>query len=1052
MSVFGRSPDFEPGTNPIVRVEAGRLRRLLAQYRLEYGCQDELWITVPKGSYVPEFRINAPKHASELAMATETIVANGSDGQAFPAAPDAMSPQRRQVTILSCAIECSGAGESDPEAYRDGFRLFFDTMRRIAGRYGGAVDAHASDRLLVYFGWPTAVEDAAGRALTAAMELVSLYREDPGRERFGVRAGVVTGPVIAGDESEASASTMPTVVGEAPALAAWIMRQVPLNEVMVAESTRRIVCHSFEFVSSGMLGGQDGECVLLWKLIGIRARTSRFRAAAPSVEMPMVGRREELALLLRRWHITLAKEGQAIAVVGEAGIGKSKLVHTIIDRTDGALSFIFQCYPYHADSPLYPVAACIKDDQNNICKVIDQNEKSELINYFYSDHDGGTTDLSPIRRREFVFGLLAKIFVRLSESWPLILLFEDIHWSDPTTIEFLRHLGAVCRSERILIIISSRTIESIAALPDVTVLTLSRLAEGQSLSIIDRLSSAAPLPLDIRNRIVEKADGIPLYIEELTKSFLVPEGARTAAIPETLIDLLTAQMDRLGPARAVAQVAAVIGRAFNRELLAIVMNEPAKNVDLIVDQLMAADVVVARGYGAAQYLAFRHALLRDAAYGSMLSTNRQRWHARIAKVFEQDYPELIAAQPELVARHWTDARLPDRAIPLWLDAGKKASSRFANAEAISHFRAGIALLDDLPETVERHRLELELLTELALVLRVSRGYGHAELWDIYGRASKLCAELGDTEAYAKNVFGLWTFAAAHADWKTTDELAAKYASLAESQADDQLQVECWRLRGASAVYQGRFTEAYASLRKALDLYDPVRHHARLGYDPGPTSLAYLAWASLYVGRPEESISFALRALSWADTKKHAPTIALVLAWTMVPMASQEDFAGIVKNNERLAELCHENGFPHWKAFGAACAAWAGFRQTEDAELIPRILEAAEEFRFYWGPYLSPFFWLLAADAYRRAGLVERGLELVAAAIEFQKQHGEYLWEPEAHRTAALLYLSQEPPQTERTKHHLNQAISTSRARQAVFFERQAADFLALLSSKEEAAQ
>lgn len=1044
VSVFGRTPDFEPGTNPIVRVEAGRLRRLLAQYDAEYGQMDELSIAVPKGSYVPEFRLSVAQRSVEEAGVVP-VAAKGRE-----TAPSVSDAQCRQVTILSCTIECAGTHERDPEAYRDGFRLFHDTVRKVAGQYGGTVDAHASDRLLVYFGWPTAFEDSAGRALNAAIELASIYRERQGR--FGLRAGVVTGHVITDDEPEANALALPTVIGEAPALAARIMRQATLNDVIVAESTRRIVCPSFEFARSGALDSQGADGVPTWRLIGIRTQTSRFRAAARGMEMPIVGRREELALLLKRWHAALGKEGHAIAVIGEAGIGKSKLVHTLIDRTENtSLSFVFQCYPYHSDSPLYPVAACIRDNQNNIDKFIDLNEKNELIRYFDGTDDGRCKDLSPIRRRELVFGILVKIFVHISENFPLVLLFEDIQWSDPTTIEFLRYLRTACRTERILVILSSRTIHSIAALPDLTVLTLSRLGQSPSLSIIDRLAGTTRLPTATRNLIVEKADGIPLYVEELTKSFLVTETARSDAVPETLLDLLTAQMDRLGPARAVAQVAAVIGRAFSREQLSRVMSEPAEAIDQIIDQLIAADVIVSRGYGVGQYLAFRHALLRDAAYESMLSTCRQNWHARIAKVFERAYPDLAAAQPELVARHWTDAGMPDCAIPLWLDAGRKAASRFANTEALSHLRTGMVLLDDLPETIERHRLELELLTELALVLRVSRGYGHAELWDIYGRASKLCAELGDNEAYAKNVFGLWTFAAAHADWKTTDELAAKYAALAETLNDDQLQVECWRLRGASAVYQGRFAEAYAALRKTLDLYDPTRHHARLGYDPGPTALAYLAWASLYVGRPDESISFALRALSWANAKRHAPTIALVLAWTMLPMTSREDFGGIIQNNERLAELCDENGFPHWKAFGAACSAWARFRQTEDPEFIPPILAAAEEFRIYWGPYLSPFFWLLAADACRRAGQVEKGLGLVASALEFQKQHGEYLWEPEAHRTAALLYLSQRPPQTGPAKRHLNQAIDASRARQAVFFEKQAASFLSLLSSKEEAA-
>lgn len=1004
VEVFDKPIDFNPATNPIVRVEVGRLRRLLTQYQLETGADDDLVISIPKGSYIPDVRRKAP--AEPVAEAGTRAAGPG----VLPERPAAAIPdlQRRQVTVLVCGLECNPGNhadtELDPERYQEIFTVFFDSVTTISRHYAGTVEGQASDRLLIVFGWPEALENAAGRALTAAFEIVSFFRGVPDQEAFGVRVAVVTGQVIiqSATASGPAAGRAPSVVGEATALAGRMLPQVPLNGVLVAESARRIAGNAFEFVNAGLLDQRDGDG-LLWRLVGIRSSGNRFSASASNLQVPIVGRREELALLLRRWQFTQKGEGQTVTIVGEAGIGKSKLAHAFLDKAASAsIQVGLQCSPYHGDSPLYPLAACIAGDQGGLLSFMYPDEVSEVIAYIKGeDHPEGKSRYStPVGRRDHVFGLLSSILVRISALRPCIVLIEDAHWADPTTLEFIRHASAICKAERIMVVVTSRPVETgivPSRLTEATALNLSRLPQSYCLSIIDRLSALAPLSSWKRSLILDKADGIPLYIEELTKSLMAPDSQRSVLIPETLADLLTAQLDRLGPARTVAQVAAVIGREFSQHLLAAVLDRPESEIEAVLDQLRAADVIVAHGTGRPQSLAFRHALLRDAAYESLVARTRRHWHAQVAAVLQSTFPDVMLSQPELVARHWTGAGQVDAAVPFWFDAGRKAASRFANAEAISHFRAGLDLLRDQTDGRDRRREELSFLTELGLVLRVSRGYGHPELGQIYRRASELCSALGDVEALAKNIFGLWTFAAAHADWGTTEALVEEFTALSDRQDDDQLHVERWRLQGASAVYQGRFEAAATAFREALRRYDPVRHGARFGFDPGPTVLIYLSWAELHLGDVAEADASAARAVALAEEKGHAPTIALVMTWQILYLATKQNWEEVKRVGAALDALCAEKGFPHWSPFGKAFGLFAEFLDSKDPALIGAMLSAAEEFRDYWGGFLSPCFWITAAEASRIADDPEKARELLEAARCFQTTHGEYLWKDELNR-------------------------------------------------------
>ena len=621
--------------------------------------------------------------------------------------------------------------------------------------------------------------------------------------------------------------------------------------------------------------------------------------------------------------------------------------------------------------------------------------KRQLVNDYLNgklEEAGGYQNAAILR--DEVFDVFVELFSTISNEEELILIFEDLQWSDPTTIEFLKRLCSAYVEERILIIVSSRSTNAATFLPNAKILSLKNLSKQQSAEIIEHIANKMTITLsqNVREEIVGKADGIPLYIEELTKSFLSSPDGRF--IPSTLINLLTAQIDKLGSVRSFAQVAAVIGRTFDRTLLSEVMSLPQVRVDDGILCLLESDVLVERGFGDGRHLMFRHALLRDAAYESMTPQTRQQWHARVAAILEASHPDLVFSNPELIARHWQDANIQQKAVPLLLSAGQKEARRFANAEALNHLRKGLKLVRDMPASNEWCAYEAKFLVEIALLLRMSFGYGHAELGDICEYANTLSSKLGISEVQGDSIFGLWTFAASRADWKTAENLTSNYALLPQVQSNQNQQVECWRLKGTNAVYQGRFNEAFDCLKMAVDLYEPDSFDPKFGYDAKATSLTYLSWASLFGGRKDDCSDYIQNAINWADIKEHEPTIALVLAWTMLPMVSMRKFDEILQNNKRLVSLCEKNDLKHWKAFGAGCAAWARFSLSGDIKLIASIFEASDEFQTHWGTFLRPCFHLLVADAYLQIGQVDKAREFAELASAFQKEHGEFLLEDE----------------------------------------------------------
>ncbi|WP_163233913.1 AAA family ATPase [Caulobacter rhizosphaerae] len=1039
--VFGKSDDFEPGTSAVVRVEAGRLRRLLAQYDLEQGQEDLIELQVPKGAYLPTFRW---RNAVDTATAPVPIA---------EVAPTWLSQERRFVTALSCALSDESAAYALEGATLGVLEQLHEACARICLARGGEVDARAGDRLIVYFGWPVAQEDAPIQALNTALEMLAEAQRLAAGQPVALRIGVATSAVITRGGLGAEAGLRPAVIGEAPALATRMQQRAPANAVLVAESTRRLTGASFHFLPAGELTPPPA-AGLTWRLLGSRPVSTRFRARRhDGVAAQIVGRREERALVASRWRLSQAGEGQAVLVIGEAGMGKSRVAEAALDEIgSNALRLRVQCSPHHTNSALFPLVELLRGKLarwradgdarpplQRLLRRLGFNDPwdSALLGRLVSGGDGDIEDqLSASQRKEMTLKLLIRMGLALAQRRPVAILIEDVHWADPTTLELLQDVIEASASTPMLVLMTSRPEGAPGLLrsTNLTAVRLARLPREEANTLVQQLTIGTELPADARALILDRGEGIPLFLEELTRFVLSEDYAESAAmaVPESLSDLLAAQLDRLGPTRLVAQTASVIGRVFSRRMLALCAGRTEPELDASLDQLVAAGVLVRDRMDGDRTFAFRHALLRDAAYRSLLDPRRRDMHLKIAGVLLDTFPELVAERPEVVAHHLLEGGRSTDSVPFWSDAGRLAAARHALAEATANLRMALVALRASPEQDCREH-ELGLLLELGLTIRSAQGYVGEDLGEIYTRAQSLAEELDRPIRQLEVVYCLWTYEAGRGRWPRAQELAREFDARAQRlPPDEQIKLEALRLRGASDAFTGRFASARAHHERAVALYDPDRHGPRFGFDPGVVAAAYLSWTVWHLGDIEAARRFAAQALTGAQAKGHPPTLALVFAWIIFHALCDEDLSSVEHYNAQLQALCTERECRYWRPLGAGCAEWAGFSRDGDPRHIDRIVECSSLFE---ERYLTSVLLILGARMCLRSGDAQRGLELIAKARKFIQEHDERVWEAEALRVAAELLHQARPAAIDAAQALLHRSLEVARRQDAVMLEK-----------------
>jgi class 3 adenylate cyclase/tetratricopeptide (TPR) repeat protein len=960
----------------------------------------------------------------------------------------------------------------DPEEYREVVRVYQETCTEVIRRYDGQIAQHLGDGLLVYFGYPIAHEDDAQRAVRAGLEIVSSLQRfsspspfqgegrgegsvsvsssdaphpsplPSGAREIHVRIGIHTGLVVIGEIGSSEKREI-LALGETPNLAARLQALAEPDTVVISAATQRLVQGLFTYQD---LGPQELKGittpVTVYQVLGESGVQSRFEMAVQAGLTPLVGRDEELALLRRRWCQAQNGEGQVVLLSGESGIGKSRLVlelkQTIMQ--DGAIRIEFRCSPYHQNSAFYPLIEHVQrmlhfapgDTPQEKLQKLEQT----LTRYRFPQADTvpllaallslpQPTDLPPLtlspqQQKQKTLDVLVRWLFEEAERAAVCTVWEDLHWADPSTLEFL----TVCLDQ----VPTARMLKVLTFRPEFTPtwvsrshfshLMLSRLRRIQSSAIVEKISGEKALPVEVVQQIVAKTDGVPLFVEELTKSVIESEvavGARRAVplqipIPATLQDALMARLDRLGAAKELAQIGAVLGREFSYELLHAVSPVNEDTFQHGLRQLVEAELVYQSGVPPQARYLFKHALVQDTAYQSLLKNRRQQLHQQVARVLTEQFPEPVETQPELAAHHYTEAGLIEQAIPYWQQAGQRAVERSANVEAINHLTKGLELLKHLPETAECTPQELTLQTALGSALVVTKGLGAPEVRDAYNRAWQLCQQIGEPPQLFPALFGLASYYRQQEEMQRVTEIGKQLLTLAEKQQGSVPFMLAYRALLTASYWGSDFVRAREYAEQGVQLYDPQRHGSLgfvYGVDLGVAFLIEGAWALWYLGYPDQALQKSQAAVTLARDISHPYSLAWALAaaaWTHLYRREGRAARTLAEEAVRFSST---QDFPHWVAMGTMVRGWALAELGQWQEGISLMQQGITG---YWatGARLGRACWVAqVAKTFGQVGQVEEGLHVITEAMVFLSGGEVRHYEAEVYRLKGELLLAQE---------------------------------------------
>jgi class 3 adenylate cyclase/predicted ATPase len=1009
---------------------------------------------------------------------------------AFPVSPQpAIEPkardaaERRQVTVMFSDLVGSTAlsARMDPEDLREVISAYQKCVAETVGRFGGFVAKYMGDGLLVYFGYPQAHEDDAERAVRAGLELVHAVTALKSSVPLQARVGIATGLVVVGDLIGSGEAQERGIVGETPNLAARLQGVAEPNKVVIAEGTRRLLGNLFELEDLGAKDLKGAGPVRAWAALRQASLGSRFEALHAGVLTDLIGREEELELLLRRWSKAKTGEGQVVLLSGEPGIGKSRLTAALLERltTEPHTRLRYFCSPLHTDSTLYPLisqmerAAGFAHDDTAQAKlgkldaVLAQSftppQDAALFAEMLSLPNDGrypSLELLPQQRRQRTLEALTAQMEALSQSNPVLMIFEDVHWIDPTSLEALGKAADRIRNLRVLLIVTYRPEFDPPWIggPQITALTINRLAQREIDAMIDRVVGNKLIPIGIRQHIIERTDGIPLFVEEMTKDVLEAVGEEAAerpvaatsslsvAVPASLHASLMARLDRLGSAKEIAQIGAVIGREFSHFLLAAVMRKAEGELETELERLITAGLLFRQGVLPHATYLFKHALVQDAAYGTLLRSSRQQLHGQIASTLEEEFPEIVEVQPELLARHCTEAGLDEQAIKYWRTAGEKAVRRASNREAIGHFRRALALNEKQAPDVGRSLTELAILSQLGPALMSVHGWTAPEVGVAFERAEHLARELESSIDLAPPLAGLWLFHTARGQFSRADEITKELFDVAHTLHDSDVLLQAHHCAWPIRWFRGALTDAKAHTDAGMGLYDEVRHARHrflyLGHDPAVCALSIKSVLQWLLGHPTQGVRSERDAIDLARRLEHVPSLAHALWFVCQAQVARSDAVAVVNTANELLTLSEEHGLPQTRVVALAYLGWA-IGQTEDVSRGIRRLEEGLAMYNRLGVRSNLCLTIcLLAETYFMAEQYEKGMEQANLAIATSSEIGDRWCLPRIHMIRARLL--QTFRQVDAAEASLQLAVDIAAAQSAKGAQLQAVNSLARL--------
>jgi len=994
--------------------------------------------------------------------------------------------ERRQITAMSCeaigvTARADGIGLED---LHEAIGAFQHCVSAIVDRHDGFVARHLGNTVLVLFGYPAAHEHDAEQAIRAGLELCAAVRT----LRLGVNApircriGIATGMVIVGDLVAVGEIRDHGIVGDAPDLAVRLQMSAQPDTVTIEPTTWRLIGNLFDCRDLGALNTNGHpEPIRRWQVLGESIVASRFEALHGSELTPLVGRDEEIDLLLRRWARAKAGDGQIILVSGEAGLGKSRTTEALEERLHGEphLRLRYFCSPYHRDSALFPIidqlgraAGFARDDapalkleklEALLARTAPPDEDVALLADLMSlpaAERHPLPNLSPQRKKERTLQALIRQIEGLAHGKPVVTVWEDAHWLDPTSRELLDLTVEHVRSLPVLLIVTFRPEfqPPWTGQPQVSMLALNRLDRRDCTALIAQIAGSKTLPGEVVFAIAERTDGVPLFVEELTKSILergllreendryvLDRPLQPLAIPATLHASLLARLDRLGSARHLAQIGAAIGRQFSYALMRAVSRLPEDELQADLGQLVASELVFQRGTPPDAVYSFKHALVQDAAHGSLLRNARQHLHAQIAEALAAHSPEIVESQPELLAQHYAEAGLVEKAVVFWGKAGHRSVARSAMAEAAAQFQKGLdqlALMRDIPE---RRQKELELSSALGAVLNVVKGSGAPETGQTYARARELWEQLGSPVEFIQVPCGQSRYHAHRGELDIALRLDQDLLRLSRRRNDSAGLVMGHYSSGRNLMWVGSFASSRSHLEVVLALYDPNSHQSLLrqtGIHPQLAAQAALGVVLFCLGFPDQALTQSNKAIAGARRLPHPPSLAMSLGMDALLLSIIGDDMGLEQRTDDLVAVATDQGFPFYRATGAIFRGWVKAKNPDVTEGLSLLRAGSSAYSATGATAWMPWYIALLAGACEIAGQIEEGAARLDQALQLVEKTGERWFAAELDRQRGRLLLRQGLP--EDAEELYRKALGIAREQEAKLWELRAAASLARL--------